>query len=160
MKRNYLFPGVTLLLILGFALPLQAKTLYIRGLQVFLQDAPAQTGTKGMKLNRGDQVEQISEQGMWIKVKVADHEGWLPKFALADQSIPNRVSMLNQKEVDLSANARRRASTYSSTAAVRGLTADARKRVNTLQLPDYYALDDLEKQSIDETVAVQFLTKE
>ncbi|MCP4753839.1 MAG: SH3 domain-containing protein [Proteobacteria bacterium] len=156
MKKNSLIAFIVCIACFGLiGASAMAKSMYVRSYQTFLLETPKFKADKMMKLTRGTAVEQIEKKGAWIKVEVNNQEGWLPKLVLSSRPAKRRVSLLSQK-VDIASKARRRASSYSSTAAARGLTS-ARKRASNMEMPDYEALRNIEKREIDEAEAIQFI---
>ena len=134
---------------------LSAKTMYVRSARAYLLNAPAYKAKKVVQLKKGMTVEQLARKGAWIQIKLENRQGWLPKMVLSSKPLKPRVSLLSQK-VDIASKARRRASRYSSTAAVRALTS-GRKRVSAMDAPDYEALRNIERIEINEQEAIEFL---
>lgn len=136
--------------------PITADTLYIRSYQTFLLNSPERKAQKLVKLKRGTAVEQIRSEGKWINVTVNNQKGWLPKNVLTKKPVKKGRSLLSKK-VDIATKARKRASSYSSTAAARGLTTVDQSGGDSLYEPDYQALELVEAREIDEAEAVNFL---
>ncbi len=145
-----LLAGVSL-----FSVAVSAKTMYVRSARAYLLNAPAYKAKKVIQLKKGTTVEQMSKKGSFVQIKVNNQKGWMPKMVLSSRPLKKRVSLLSQK-VDIASKARRRASRYSSTAAVRALTS-GRKRISTMDMPDYEALRNIERIEIDEQEAIEFL---
>lgn len=133
------------------------STVYVKSLRTYMFDSPSLRAQKLISLERGMEVNQLAEKGRWVQIEYQNNQGWLPKMMVSDNPIKPRVSLLSQK-VDIASAARRRASRYSSTAAVRSLTS-GRKRIATMQMPDYEALRNIERIEIDEAEAIEFLLK-
>ncbi|NQU65602.1 MAG: hypothetical protein HQ517_15145 [SAR324 cluster bacterium] len=133
-----------------------AKTLYVRSYLTYLLTSPEQQGKKIVKLVRGTAVEQISLKGDWINVEVNNQNGWLQKRVLTSTPVKEGKSLLSKK-VDIATKARKRASSYTSTAAARGLTSMDQPSGDSIYKPDYEALEMVEAREIDEATAVEFL---
>lgn len=133
-----------------------AKTWYVRSYKAFLLNAPKYGAKKISLVKKNEAVEETDIQGNWLKVKAKGREGWISKLVLTTSVSNRKISLLSQK-IDITSKARRRASTYSSTASARGLVESGRKRIGSTQEPDYTALKKLEEIIIDEKEAVSFL---
>lgn len=144
------------------SLSVQATTLYIRSFQAFLMEQPNARAKKLLKLKRGTPLNEVEKKDGWVKVKLQDKEGWMAlegwvnELLLTTTMSNKKVSLLSQK-VDIGSKARRRASSYSSTASARGLVESGRKRISSEQLPDYHALEQLDQLKVDETEAIAFV---
>jgi hypothetical protein len=129
--------------------------MYVRSAKAFMLDSPKYKAERIFKLIKGTSVEELIRKGTWVKIKLKGKEGWLPKMVLSKKPPKKRISLLSQK-VDIASKARKRASRYSSTAAVRALTS-GRQRLNTVDAPDFEALRDIERLEINEQEAIDFL---
>ena len=154
-KLIRLIAGSLVLLLLGSSV-IFAETLYVKSFQAFLLEEPKASAKKLKQLDRGTAVETLQTQGVWIQVKVGEAQGWLSKMVLAETVAGEKVSLL-ASNVDLSSDARRRASTYSSTAAARGLVRSGQERINSRTTTNFEVLAALEAQIINESEAVHFL---
>ena len=134
-----------------------ANPYYIRSFRAFLMEEPTHGSKKLTQMERGTAVEKISEKGLWTQIKVNTQKGWVSKMVLSPTQPKAPISLLAQ-ETDIAENARRRASSYSSTAAARGLVESGRTRIHAHQLANYEALEILEQQHIAEQEATQFIS--
>ena len=106
---------------------------------------------------RGHEVTVLEKQKRWLKVRHGDQEGWVSKL-LAKKNPPLRkTSILENDEVDLSQNSRRRASVNNTTAAARGLREDARARDSDDMNSDYHSLSEMETNKVSDQEAMEFL---
>ncbi|MGK5093590.1 SH3 domain-containing protein [Deltaproteobacteria bacterium TL4] len=134
-----------------------AETMYVRSFHAFVMEAPQLNSKKLIPLERGESVEIQSTQGLWMEISAKGQKGWISKMVLSKTPIAEKISLL-ATEVDISSKARVRASTFSSTAAARGLMSSGRERISSRQTTNFEALEALETQSIDEAEAVRFIT--
>ncbi|MBF0236557.1 MAG: SH3 domain-containing protein [SAR324 cluster bacterium] len=140
----------------GIISDLKADTLYVRSFKAFLLEKPQGNSTKILTIAQGAAVESLETQGLWVKVAIEGQQGWISKMVLAAQPPTGKVSLLDENS-ELADSARRRASSFSSTAAARGLTESGRERINSKEGTDFDAVEQLEKQQITETEAIQFI---
>lgn len=149
-----------ILLLASFSISVQAKKVYVNSLQI----TPTETDSLNAKklditIPRGTAVEQIETKNTFSKIQYKNQEGWVPSIVLTEKEPLKKVSTLNNTDVDISKSARKRASGYTSAAAARGLTESGKKRINSLQAPDYEALNKMEKGKAKEKEAVEFVNK-
>lgn len=155
MKNTIQILLFSLIVMFAVSMTVSAKTMYVRSAKAYMLNAPAYKAKRVIQLEKGASVEEIAVKGSWTQIKIDNHEGWMPKMVLSSQPLKPRVSLLSQK-VDIASKARRRASRYSSTAAVRALTS-GRARISTMDMPDYEALRNIERIEIDEKEAIEFV---
>jgi hypothetical protein len=140
------------------AFTLNAETAYIKGLKATIYAEPNNSADKIAKLARGEEVTVVDKKGFWRKVKSSKVTGWLPALMISKKKPKNKISVLDKK-TNMSQKARKRASTFTSAAAARGLTESGRKRIGKMQQPDFNALEKVEKETVDEEEAIEYLNK-
>ncbi len=149
--------GVVIALLIQTAL--FSEVLYVRSLKINSYAKPDYKSQKIGELVRGAEVEKLEETPSWVRIRFSSQEAWVPSLALGKAAALDRVSILTTRE-DLSATARKRASSYSSTLAARGLAESGRKRISSQQMPDFDAIDKLEKNQVPESEGLEFITKD
>ncbi|RAP33046.1 hypothetical protein DID77_03705 [Candidatus Marinamargulisbacteria bacterium SCGC AG-439-L15] len=151
-----LYFGLALILGPSYAEEKTEQTLYIKSMQTNIHSQSAPSSPIITTLKRGEKVQKIDEKKPWIKIKTSSHEGWVHGFAVSKSAPQKRVSILAQKQ-DIASSARKRARTFTSAAAARGLAESGKKSIRAKQLPDYESLSKLEDTIIDEVEAVRFI---
>ncbi|MBU3915978.1 hypothetical protein KKA14_10625 [bacterium] len=158
-KIRCLIAFSTLLLFVLFFGELSAKSMFVTSLKVNMTEAP-KYGTKALLvLKRGDQVEEMSQDKSWVKVKYNNTSGWVHKLVLSDKPPRKRISMLDRK-VDITSKARKRASTFTSAAAARGLVTADKEELVKKEEHDFVALAKIENVFVDPEEALSFINED
>ena len=132
---------------------------YTKSFETKVLEKPNKTSKITSKLKRGSAVEKIGEKSPWVNIKMDSINGWVHQLALTTNKPKKRVSLLESQK-DLSTSSRKRARTFTSAAAARGLAKSGDDTLDNRQLPDFEALSQLEKQGIDEDSAIVFMMKD
>jgi len=154
---------LTILLILFPALS-YCFDLYVHSVKAPLYQTPSMGSKKIIELKKGAKVTGIEEKANWYKVRHEGKDGWVYKLMVRKEppmetkglfdrlkSIFRRIDVLREKS-------RRRPSSYTTTAAARGLR-DKRQRSADKYRLDYDAVEKIESVEISDTEALEFLTK-
>ena len=106
-------------------------------------------------ISKGQKVITIKKTNNWFQVKFNGKIGWLSRLTVSPHPPMKRVKVIGLAKADISQHSRLRASSVSTTAAVRGLRADNR-RVSE-QVSDYAALEKMEAFSVSDNEVFAFL---
>jgi len=134
------------------------ETKYIKSLVAKILESPDHGSKLIVAAVRSDKVNEIKIQDKWsyVKHESKNAEGWIPSLLLTDQP-PMATTSLLQKNVDISQNARMRASAFTSTAAARGLKSDSDDVFKQLGSGNYEALKSMEEFFVDAKDGLRFL---
>ncbi|MCG8335122.1 MAG: SH3 domain-containing protein [Proteobacteria bacterium] len=157
-QKIWFVTGLVLLMLLPGVSGL-ADTMYVRSYKISLMSAPAHRSQKLLTLKRGNKVEKLSTQKNWVKVRFAKREGWVNKLALSKNEPKKRVSLF-RKKVDITSKARKRASTFTSAAAARGLMDSGKEKLEIKEGPDFIALAKMEGVEVDVNEAIEFINED
>lgn len=122
------------------------EALYVQSLKAKVFQEPKLGSAEVATLQKGDKVYSKGKVDGWYRIEYLKIEGWVPSMLLGKEPPLERVS-LTEKEVDIKDTARRRASGYTTAAAVRGLLED-RYRVNQKYMLDLESVRWLENLKI------------
>ncbi len=156
--KSFLIAGIILLFLFP-AVPGISETMYVRSYQIKLMEAPNHRSRGMLTLKRGNEVQKLDTQGNWVKVRFARMEGWVNKLSLSKKSPEKRVSLFSKK-VDISSKARKRASTFTSAAAARGLMDSGKDKIVIKKGPDFVALAKMEGVEVDVNQAIEFINED
>ncbi len=149
---------VLLLFIFSFG-GVSAKTMFVKSLKVKMTEAP-KYGTKMLLiLKRGNKVEKLDQDKNWVKIKYQNKTGWVHKYVLSNKPPRKRISLLARK-VDITSKARKRASTFTSAAAARGLVTTDKKGLVQKEKHDFVALAKIENVFVDPEEALLFISED
>jgi SH3-like domain-containing protein len=132
-----------------------AKTLYINAFKADLAEAPSSEAKIIATLNKGAPVEELAVNKEWTQVRSTPHSGWVSTILLSPRAPAS--SLLQNKDVDISTNARKRASAFSSAAAARGLKADSDNIFAQLEGEDWDQVKKMETFYIASDKGYNFL---
>jgi uncharacterized protein YgiM (DUF1202 family) len=105
---------------------------------------------------KGQKLVSTGREGSWIKVRYDSQEGYVSSLLVAVHPPLEKASLIKGREGDIKQGVRRRASTYTSAAAARGLASEDRKRLNEEGRADYEALEKMEALTIGAEEVEQF----
>ena len=154
MKKTLIL--VTLLLI---PWSLLAEDAFVRGMRVYLLEDATIRAERLTQIKRGEKLFVINRERIFSQVIYNGQNGWVLNRLLSSQPIKKRVSILASNK-DIKSFARKRASSYSSTAAARGLTKSGSASVNRTNAASEQQLLSLESQQIDPEAAFNFIQNE
>ncbi|MDJ0834021.1 MAG: SH3 domain-containing protein [Gammaproteobacteria bacterium] len=107
-------------------------------------------------LSKGNEVEVLTTEGKWMRVKYAALNGWVPRYSLS-KSKPSEesVSFFNRiKSFFTSDNKRARVSNVSTAGGVRGLSDG---EMETSGNRDYESVEKMEQMTVSEQEVETFI---
>ncbi len=108
-------------------------------------------------IGKGAPVSVTGRQGRWVKVRTETTDGYLPSLILAAKPPLDRVGLIKGEGTSsIEHNVRRRASTYTSAAAARGLTEDDRRRISAEERANYSSLQRMESFVLSDEEVLKF----
>ncbi len=125
-----------------------AEWRYVKSQQVNLWAEPSFGAAVIGRLSRGDRVEVLGIEGRWARLRAQDGEGWVPQLVLGTRP-PAAAPAASAATPTAVPGARRRASAVVGTGATRGVRGDTgRERLESLEAPDYEALEQWERETV------------
>ena len=106
---------------------------------------------------KGHKFASLGKQGTWVKVKYEGKEGYVSALLLATHPPFEKVGIIKGDESDIKQDVRRRASSYTSAAAARGLAQDDRRRLSKEEKVDYESLDKVESFKVTSEELSRFM---
>ncbi len=108
-------------------------------------------------VEKGHKLTSTGKDGIWVKVKIKDKQGYVPSLLLSAHPPLEKVGVIKADDVEIREGVRRRASSFTSAAAARGLTPEDRKRVSDEELVDFNALERMESLRLTVDEVTQFM---
>ncbi len=122
------------------------ETYYVQSLKAKIMAGPSFKSNVLGEAVKGSKFVSSGKEGSWIKVSFGKNkEGYISSMLLSPHPPIERISLIKGEESDIKQSVRRRASTYTSAAAARGLAADDRRRLSKDEKVDYGALEKVEE---------------
>lgn len=136
------------------------ETMYVQPAKAKLLGEPKMNGAQVAELKRGDAVEVLKKEGLWFQVKSGKNTGYVSKLFVNDTKPVGEDEL--QKKLSGNDNvakaARRRSSSYSVSAATRGLTAGNRVREGRETYEsDYEAVKKMDELKVDKAELQRFM---
>ncbi|MDH5258364.1 MAG: SH3 domain-containing protein [Gammaproteobacteria bacterium] len=151
---------LSLMLALLIALPASAfaeDVMYVMSARAKLLSSPS-FGSKTIEnVTKGERIIAVEKKANWYKVLYNDKTGWVSRLSVSSHPPLKRTRRMAQADTKLQNNSRRRASSVSTTAAVRGLTDIDRSRVSNNEQMDYASVELMEKFEITDSDVVAFM---
>ena len=155
------------LLLLSILIPATANayTAYVHSIKATVYKSPSMRSAKLTTLSKGAKLDVKKTKGAWFKVKTNNNRtGWVYKFMVKKNPISDtgrlysRLKSFFYKIDSITKKSRRRPSSYTSTAAARGLR-EKRRHFAEKYNSDYDALEFIEAIVISDEEAMEFLWK-
>lgn len=159
MIRKFLY---SFILIILFPAISYSFDLWVHSFKAPLYQTPSISSKKIIELEKGTNVIGIEEKENWYKVKYKGKDGWVYKLMvrktppLETKDLFAKLKSLFHKTDVLREKSRKRPSSYTTTAAARGLR-EKRQRFADKYGHDYDALEKIESIEISDTEALEFL---
>jgi len=109
------------------------------------------------EVSKGDKLTSSGREGSWIKVRFNDKDGYVSSLLVAVHPPFGKVGVIKGEDAEIHQGVRRRASSYTSAAAARGLAQDDRRRVNTDEKADYASVERMESFSLSSDEISRFM---
>ncbi len=123
---------------------LGAETYYVQSMKAKIMAAPSFKSAVLGEAAKGAKLVSTGREGSWLKVTFKAKEGYVSSMVLSTHPPMAKVGLIKGEEPDIKQSVRRRASSYTSAAAARGLAADDRRRLSGDEKVDYGALEKIE----------------
>lgn len=133
------------------------QTYYVQSVKAKVMSTASFKSKLIAEVGRGYKLTALGKEGSWIKVKYGSLEGFVPSLLLAANPPLNKQSIIKGDDSALQQNVRRRASTYTSAAAARGLTADDRRRLSKEEKVDYESVEQIEAVIVSDAEIQKFI---
>ncbi len=134
--------------------------LYILSAKAKLMAAPSFNSATIGQVSKGERLLTLEKRNnRWFKVEYKGKQGWISRLAVSAHPPVRRATRLAGLDDErLLNNARRRASSVATTAAVRGLRDDSRSRLGQADnRQDYHSLALLEAEHYSDAELSHFL---
>jgi uncharacterized protein YgiM (DUF1202 family) len=130
---------------------------YVQSLKAKVMWEPSFKASVMREVQKGHALTALGKEGSWIKVKIDFETGYISALVMSKQPPLNRVALIKAEDQDIRQGVRRRASTYSSAAAARGLTQEGRKRLSKEEKADYFNLEKIESITVSREAVEKFM---
>ena len=133
------------------------QVLYVQSTKAKIMSMPSFKGKLVAEVGKGYKLVSSGKEGGWYKVRYGSYDGYVSSFLLSPNPPLEKQSVLKTDDTAERSSVRRRASTYTSAAAARGLAADDRRRLSKEDRSDYLALQQVESMVITDEDLQKFM---
>ena len=116
---------------------------YVQSTNATVRSGPSFGAKVIAKVSKGQMLSSTSKSGDWIQVKIDGKEGYISHLLVTTHPPLDKTTVIKADEQEIKPTARRRASSFTSAAAARGLTDEEKKREG-VEKADYKAVDKME----------------
>lgn len=156
--RKIILLSLCIAVLLLFSTGLCAQDVYyVQSLKAKIMSGPAFKSKVLGEASKGTRLMSSGKEGSWIKVSFYSKEGYVSAMLLSTHPPMARQGLIKGEESDIKQSVRRRASTYTSAAAARGLAADDRRRLSRDEKVDYGALEKMESFTVSADEVSRFM---
>jgi hypothetical protein len=159
MNAMRILMTVTVLALL-FAIAQQAsaqQVYYVQSVKAKVLAAPSFKSNVIGEASRGARLSSTGKDGGWVKVSYFGKDGYVAAILLSTSPPMAKHTMIKASDTEFQQGVRRRASTYTSAAAARGLAADDRRRLSGEDKLDYDGLERVEKYTVSDAELTKFM---
>jgi hypothetical protein len=106
---------------------------------------------------KGFKFVSTGREGSWVKVKFDKRDGYVSSLVLSMHPPFEKAGIIKAEDTEIRQGVRRRASSYTSAAAARGLAQDDRRRLSKEEKVNYEALDKMESFTVSADEISRFM---
>jgi uncharacterized protein YgiM (DUF1202 family) len=157
MRKRFL-QFVMILLSVFFATALCAQTeYYVQSVKAKVMSGPSFKSGLISEISRGYKLTSSGREGSWIKVRISDKEGYVSSLLVSTHPPFEKTEVIKGGDAEIKQGVRRRASSYTSAAAARGLARDDRRRLSKEEKIDYESLEKVEAFTLSSEEVARFM---
>jgi len=147
--------AITMMMV--FAVTVSAQgAYYVQSMKAKVMSGPSfKSGVMG-EVAKGHTFTATGREGSWVKVTYNAKTGYVSSLLVATHPPLDKEGVIRAEQDDIKQGVRRRASTYTSAAAARGLAADDRKRLSMEEEVNYKALEQIEAFTVSNDEVIKF----
>lgn len=153
MKKLILFAMMLVLLAVSAAI---AEDVYVQSAKAKVMAAPTFKSAVLGEVVKGHKFVKTGKAGNWMKVQYRGQDAYVSSLLLLAKPPMNKVGLVQAENSEIKDSVRRRASTYTSAAAARGLASDDRRRASDDMNTDYRSLEKIETFSVSPEELAKF----
>jgi uncharacterized protein YgiM (DUF1202 family) len=130
---------------------------YVQSVKARILSAPSFKASTLGEASKGTKLTAIGKEGSWIKVSFYGKQGYVSSILVSPYPPMARQGLIKADGSELQQGVRRRASTYTSAAAARGLAQDDRRRLGGEEKSDYTGLEKMEAITPSDAEVFRFM---
>jgi uncharacterized protein YgiM (DUF1202 family) len=145
MKKTVVLAVLLVSGIIFYSTDLYAQNLYyVQSVKAKVMSSTSFKAPVLGEVAKGYKFTASGREGSWVKVKFNEREGYVSSLVLSTHPPLEKTGVIKADDGEIKQGVRRRASSYTSAAAARGLAQDDRRRLSKEEKVDYDSLDKIE----------------
>ena len=138
------------------ALLAQAAEVYVQSVKAKIVSGPSFKAPVIAEVAKGKKLESTGREGGWVKVRYDSKNGYVFSLLVSNHRPLEKVGYIKSGDAEIKQGVRRRASSYTSAAAARGLASDDRRRLSKEESANYGALEEMESFTVTDAEVASF----
>lgn len=156
--RKMLLLLVMVVVSVFFSTALYAQTVYyVQSVKAKVMSGASFKSGVIAEVGKGHKLISSGREGSWIKVKFNDKDGYVSSLLAATHPPFEKMGVIKGEDAEIKQGVRRRASSYTSAAAARGLAQDDRRRLSKEEKVDYESLEKVESFQLSSDEISRFM---
>ncbi len=157
MRKTFLLL-VMVVVSMFFATILHAQTeFYVQSVKAKVMSGPSFKSGVIAEVSKGYKLISSGRQGSWIRVRFSDKDGYVSSLLVSTHPPFEKMMIIKGEDTEIKQGVRRRASSYTSAAAARGLAQDDRRRLSKEEKIDYESLAKVEAFTLSSDEITRFM---
>jgi uncharacterized protein YgiM (DUF1202 family) len=157
MQKKFIVILFTVVMTLSSALAYAENLMFVQSFKAKVMALPSFKAKVIGEAGKGSKLIFLGRSGNWVKVNYYSKEGYVSALLVSTRPPMEKQGLIKADKSDISHGVRRRASTYTSAAAARGLVQDDRRRLSRDEKVDYEGLEKLEAVTITDDDIAKFV---
>jgi hypothetical protein len=157
MRKKFMVVLFTVVMTLSAAAAYAENIMYVQSFKAKIMLQPSFKAKVIGEAGKGSKMTSLGRSGNWVKVKFYSSEGYVSALLLSTRPPMEKLGLIKADGTDITHGVRRRASTYTSAAAARGLVQDDRRRLSRDEKIDYLGLEKMEAVTITSDDITRFM---
>ncbi len=157
MRKRYLLLVMVVVCVLLPTMLYAETAYYVQSVKAKVMSGPSFKSEVIAEIGKGHKLSASGREGSWVKVRISDKDGYVPSLLVSTHPPFEKAGVIKGEDADIKLGVRRRASSYTSAAAARGLAQDDRRRVNQGEKIDYESLAKMEAFTVSPDEVARFM---
>ncbi len=130
---------------------------YVQSVRAKVMSGPSFKSGVISEVSKGHKLTSTGREGSWVKVRMSDKDGYVSSLLVSTHPPFDKTGIIKGEDAEIKQGVRRRASSYTSAAAARGLAQDDRRRLSKEEKVDYESLEKVEAFTVSPDEVALFM---
>lgn len=157
MKKQLLFFMIVASGVLLTTMLYAQTEYYVQSVKAKVMSGPSFKSGVISEVSKGEKLTSSGRDGSWVKVRISGKDGYVSSLLVSTHPPFEKTGVIKGEEADINQGVRRRASSYTSAAAARGLTSDDRRRLGQEEKSDFESLEKMEAFTLSPDEVTRFI---